>query len=71
MFAETGKGTPAKFRSRLRTINEAAANGIVMAERWNPKGRNYQLRREMVVFFKHCEQITDHMLELFERQRRR
>ena len=71
MFAETGKGTPAKFRSRLRVIREAAANGVLMAQRWNPKGRNYELRREMVAFFTYCDQTSELMLQHLDRQRRR
>ena len=37
MYEAGGRPSPAKFRSRLVRIQEAAYTGRILAERWNPK----------------------------------
>lgn len=67
IYAQVGKPSPAKFRRRLEVIRDASHSGELMAMRWNPKGRDFEARREMVQFFQQCHDFTTAMLQHFER----
>ncbi len=69
MYEAGGRPSPAKFRSRLTRILEAAHTGRVLAERWNPKGRNYQAMRELIEFYTHAEAESERLLALLNRGR--
>ena len=68
MYHSTGKPTPAKFRARLARMSECADTGLELAERWNPKGRNYELRRALIRFFRDSGEIIDVLLEELNRR---
>jgi hypothetical protein len=55
MYQKTGKPSIAKFKSRLITIIKACHTGRVLAEKWNPKGRNFKIQRDMLKFFAETE----------------
>ena len=59
MYQSTGKPSVAKFRARLNRINECAATGLELAERWNPKGRNFKIQRDMIKFFKMTAELAE------------
>ena len=69
MYTAGGRPTPAKFRARLYRIHEAAETGRILAEHWNPKGRNYQVMRELIRFYAAAEAESDRLLVLLERGR--
>ena len=52
MYKQTGKPSVAKFKARLVRIHECCESGEELALRWNPKGRNFHIQREMIQFFK-------------------
>lgn len=71
MYESTGKPSVAKFRARLAVIRKASASGLELAERWNPKGRYYDLRIQMIKFFGSNIRICDTALDFIERGKRR
>ncbi len=62
MYHSTGKPSVAKFRARLEVIRKASVSGVELAEHWNPKGRNYDTRIQMMKFFGSNVQICDGLL---------
>ncbi len=67
MYQRTGKPSLAKFRCRLKAINDASASGLLLAEHWNPKGRYFEIQRNMIQFFKENERRSAEYLEFLER----
>ena len=67
MYQRTGKASVAKFRCRLKAINDASASGLLLAEHWNPKGRHFEIQREMIKFFKANEKLSADFLEFLNR----
>ena len=58
MYQSTGKPSVAKFRCRLQVINDACQSGKELAKKWNPKGRYFQIQRDMIQFFDVNEKLT-------------
>lgn len=71
MYESTGKPSVAKFRSRLVVIRKASQSGLELAERWNPKGRYYHTRQQMIKFYAANITICDSMLEFIDAGKRR
>ncbi len=69
MYEAGGRPSPAKFRARLSRIHEAAYTGRILAEHWNPKGRNFQAMRELIKFYSHAEAESERLLALLNRGR--
>ena len=67
MYQKTGKPSVSKFRCRLKAIHDASASGLLLAEHWNPKGRHFQIQREMIQFFKVNEKASAQFLEFLNR----
>ncbi len=63
MYTSSGKPSPAKFRVRMNRIHECAVTGKQLSERWNPKGRNAVIHRQMDQYFKDTILITEAFLE--------
>lgn len=59
MYKSTGKPTTAKFKQRLDRIRQCSETGLELADRWNPKGRNYRAKRELMQFFRWAEREAD------------
>ncbi len=71
MYENTGKPSLAKFRCRLQVMGKASHSGLLLAERWNPKGRNFELQRDLMKFFAANEQATEVLLEALRRPKLR
>lgn len=67
MYENTGKPSLAKFRCRLQVMAKASHSGALLAARWNPKGRNFELQRDLMKFFAANEQATEILLESMRR----
>ena len=67
MYQRTGKPSVAKFRCRLQAIHDASASGLEMAEHWNPKGRYFKTRRDMIAFFKANKEASTVILEYLKK----
>ena len=63
MYKSTGNPSVAKFKARLVRIQECSESGRVLAQRWNPKGRNFEIQRQMIKFFSSNEEICKRMLD--------
>lgn len=46
----TAKATPASLRRRLAKIHAQAQELVELVQRWDPKGRHFQTRRDLAVF---------------------
>lgn len=68
MMKSTGKASPAKFRSRLSRIHESAVTGLALTERWNPKGRNAVIHRQLTKYFRDTILISEMFLEELNRR---
>lgn len=68
MYQRTGKPSVAKFRCRLKAIQDASASGLELAEHWNPKGRYFEIQRDMIQFFKVNEKLSAEYLEFLNRR---
>lgn len=53
MYRSTGKPSISKFKVRVARIIECADSAHALADRWNPKGRNFQLQRELLTRMKY------------------
>ena len=71
MYQSTGKPSVAKFRARLVTIRKCSVSGLELAERWNPKGRYYQSRVQMMKFFASNIKICDGLIQHIDAGKRR
>ncbi len=69
MYHSTGKPSVAKFRARCRAIEQAAGTGLELAKRWNPKGRNFRLQRDLIQWFKLTEELARDFAEYMEGRR--
>ena len=69
MYQSTGKPSVAKFRCRLQVINDAATSGKVLADHWNPKGRYFQIQRDMIRYFEDTAKISEMLLEFLNVKR--
>ncbi len=58
MYIKTGKPSVAKFKARLVRIHECCESGEELALRWNPKGRNFQVQRDMIKFFRVTKNLS-------------
>ena len=45
------KPTKANVRRRVRIMFEVAESGREITRRWNPKGRYFQVQRDLIVLF--------------------
>lgn len=68
MYRKDGKPSIAKFRTRLTRIIECAETGQNLALRWNPKGRYFQPRRDLVKFFRETEARANELQALLEQR---
>jgi len=68
MYQSSGKPSIAKFRSRMTRINEAAETGLDLCRRWNPKGRNAVIHRQLNQYFKDTLEISEMFLQEFRRR---
>lgn len=71
MYHSTGKPSVAKFRARLEVIRKASASGHELAKRWNPTGRYYQMRRELISLFIANEEVARDWVSYIDAGRRR
>ena len=71
MYQSTGKPSVAKFRSRLVTIRKCSISGQELAMRWNPKGRYFQFRRDLLKIFRANEQWANEMIAFIDAGKRR
>lgn len=71
MYQSKGKPSVAKFRARLEVIRKASASGYMLAERWNPKGRYYQMRRELMTLFRANEEVARDWIAYIDAGKRR
>lgn len=71
MYQSTGKPSVAKFRARLEVIRKASASGHALAMRWNPKGRYFQMQRELIALFKANEEVAEDWLAYIDAGKRR
>ncbi len=63
MYKKTGKPSVAKFKARLVRIHECCESGQELAERWNPKGRNFKIQRDLIEYFKVNKEMTADFLD--------
>lgn len=63
MYQATGKPSVAKFKARLVRIHECCESGQLLAERWNPKGRNFKIQRDLIEYFKVNKEMTQDFLD--------
>lgn len=62
------KPTKANIKVRIKRIHEASDSGREMVRRWNPKGRYFQVQRDMIAFLDMCEEGSGAILEFLERR---
>ncbi len=68
MYQSSGKPSIAKFRGRMERIHECAETGLALTQRWNPKGRNVTLMRQLNQYFKDTLAISEAFLTEFDRR---
>jgi len=52
----------------MTRINEAAETGLDLCRRWNPKGRNAVIHRQLNQYFKDTLEISEMFLQEFRRR---
>ena len=67
MYQKTGKPSVAKFKARLVRIHECCESGEELALRWNPKGRNFQIQRDMIEFFRMNKEMSAGFLDFLNK----
>ncbi len=60
------KPTKANVRRRVRIMVDAAESGGELARRWNPKGRYFQVQRDLIKLFDQVDEIGTRALGFLE-----
>ena len=58
MSRRNPKPTPSNIRNRLFRIEADATSGAELARRWDPKGRYFRARRDLVVKLEEIAQLA-------------
>lgn len=66
-LSSIAKPTKANVRRRVRIMNETAESGARLCRRWNPKGRYFQVQRDLIQLFDEVERVTADALEFLDR----
>lgn len=68
MYQSTGKPSIPKFKARVTRIAECASSGRALANRWNPKGCNFVLQRELCSRLRIIEEHAAELQQLLDRR---
>ncbi len=66
-LSSIAKPTKGNVRRRVRIMYETAESGGRLARRWNPKGRYFEVQRELIQMFDEVEAVAGRALEFLDR----
>jgi len=66
-LSSIAKPTKGNVRRRVRIMHDTAESGARLTRRWNPKGRYFQVQRELIAMFDEVEAVTGRALEFLDR----
>jgi hypothetical protein len=66
-LSSIAKPTKGNVRRRVRVMYETAESGARLARRWNPKGRYFQVQRDLINLFDEVERVAGEALEVLDR----